>query len=381
MSLYMMNIRATNITEISGLWLRHLWNLQYFDIRVMPIKLFVESATKMLNATASIRSSDVRLCCILPHVDICQIPKQQIVLCVRILPQAYIGPVLLSLSIIAFVFCLASFRLNIVSLYFKKPFQCIILSIHIVGNVLCSIYFLIISTADILYGPYYTLNAQTWVDSARCGISSVFIAVGIVSSVFPGAVFTHLILTTLRRIVPPGKRYFVSAISILVVKILVMTIVFSISSYHRTCNANNGIDALCSYITSEISPNTWDLFPTVITMTLLIAIYLHILVLNLIMFVQVRSHGKTMSKLSPSNFNIHRQRSIKQLRNVLSTVIVKACACLPCPLLWITHISGYGISEDVVLAILVLTTFAGCYWDTIVHLWLPVMKIKSRNSN
>ena len=368
-----LNMQGTRINAISE-WASDLKRLRILNIRTLKIKSIHEEVTDILNNVDVILTFDARICCLMSRSKTCQQITIYSASCLRIISKGSITFILIVIGGWSTAFSLFSMAANIMLHISRKPALCFLVSMHILGNLLSCIYFTVIAIMDLRYGSQYVLIGETWVESIPCHVLTLFLFTGIAISNFSSLVLSQYIFDTVSSMVPLGKTYSIGSIWSILVGVILSTVVFSILQIYRwwlvRSDASHG---LCMLVNSAFAENVYTLIPVIILTTLVMATFIHSVIISVFIINKASSAGKSVSKLS-SLPQMSGSPMIQLIKHTVQSMVFKAITTLPIPCTAIFYLMEESLPDDIGLLMFAMSAFVGCYYESVVYIWLPFIK-------
>ena len=370
----LLNVQDTRIYEISAEWLVDLKHIRILNIRNLYIKSIHEDAIDILNNINFINTVDARVCCFMSRSKACQQITIRLVSCLRIISKVTITQTLMVIGGWSIVFCLLSIALNAILHASRKPVLCFLISMHIVGNLLSSTYFILIAITDWRYGSQYVLNATAWVDSILCQILTIVLFTGTTISNFSSLLLNQYIFDTVSSMVPLRKTYSIGiTVTVLVVMISSM-VVFSILQIHRRRLIRSDVfHGLCILLAPGFNENVYTLIPVILLTALLVACFVHSMIISVFIINKASSSGKSVSKIS-SLPKMRVSSMIQLIKHNLQYASARAITTLPIPCAAALYLIDENLQTDVGLIMFAISVFMGCYCESVFYIWSPFLK-------
>ena len=371
-----LTISYTNVFEISGQWLQNLEALVGVDLRGLQLKYINLDPLRHLHGVEEIISDDIRLCCVLTDKGTCKSADRKMVNCLRILPSRFLSPVLLVAAIVLLLWIGISLVLVVTVFYSKRPVYFSIVAFLMAGELLCSIYMLIIAAVDMYYGAQYVLAGTSWVNSVLCHGLSVVISTGLSLSVIADSLITHLSYNVVKSMIFREHHFQRKAKSALLSFLLVPNIYVVVEIFEGISVSKNAKESYCAMVYWSHEQNIPSLIRLSILSTIMVISLVHAFTTYGYLFQHVYSTGQ-QAQVASVDANHNQRRLFRLTKNMLLTFLFKLVQCLPIPSITLLRLLGNVIPQDIHLVILFLPIILGGIRNPFIYVWAHVVNINN----
>ena len=92
----------------------------------------------------------------------------------------------------------------------------------------------------------------------------------------------------------------------------------------------------------------------------------------IIIFKHTYSSGKRVQAIASSEFDMHKNRLFKLLKNRCRSAILRSLECLPIISIVLMKVGGTGIGLDIQIMSMITSVNFGCIGSTITSVWYPM---------
>ena len=368
-------LRDTQLSAVSGQWLRSVYDLKALDTRGVKLSHPSQTDVDILNELHTVYTDDTRLCCVLQNIRRCHDYRRNSRRCFRLLTHSLVSPILIFFAITMLIFILISMWFVAKLFAISKPIQSFLHNAILINRSLCLLYVVSIATIDGFYGKQYVLWHGSLINRLVCQGLSIILSSGLMMSNIGNSLLDHIAhMAVTRMLLKENDKS--SRVKLLLFSLHLLTIIgFSLITFladgemyhqistHHLCGAPLGLSS-DDYRWTVTGPVCLSI---VIIFSLIYSIYTHSVILK-----NTYSSGKRVQSMSSTEINIHQKRLFKLLKTLSLSMVFRSLECLPISCIIFLNVYGTDIHfETELMSIIAAVTF-GCIGGTLPSVWFPM---------
>ena len=374
-SLNVLILSNSLLTSLSGQLIRGLKCLKTIDIRGVYLDYRSLSAVDSLSALETVYSDDASLCCFLKNNNGCHGRAKDNMRCSRLLGHQSMAPILIILTIAILVYI-------VLSMWFAKkvhtsprPVQWLLHAAILINQTLSVFYILAIAIIDVIQGKYHRFWYRSGYNKFYYQALSIIFSSGMIMSNIASSFLDHMAYRAvsnsllIERNANLKAKKLVFLLQFLVITgFTLFTILLSDATNHQLSTrsmwgAPLGVP-FNDYGWFVIGP----LFMSVVIfLSLTYSIFTYIII-----FKHTYSSGKCVQSIASSEFDMHKKRLFKLLKNLCRSAIFRSLECLPIIGVVLLKVGGTAIGLELQIISIITSVTFGCIGSTIASVWYPM---------
>ena len=364
-----LNIRDTDITELSNDGLPDIKGVDLLDIRGVHLNYLDHSAANYLSNISSVLFDDSRLYCIFRDM---KYQASVLISCPRILPHGYLGYIILAAGI-------SLFSLNLMAIFVHAIFSdnhknSLLVSFLLACDTALALYGTILGTSDIYYDSHFVFSSSSWHQSGLCRFMKVLSGTATILSLCMWTFITVVTLKGLTKMIFDISCYRRYLLLCLISLGAVLYNILLVVVQKSDDNSHNSKVHECYFVDGgkfKLSINTLS---SVILSILMLVLYLVISFSVLKVIVFIAQTTGDVEKYSGTKGN-HGQNQKQKARKVfIDLVLVKSMTNLPYPLLQLASLTTTDIPEEAHLSVIFAFIVLEAFFSPVLLVFKPLWK-------
>ena len=374
-SLHVLILSNSLLTSLSGQLIRGLKCLKTIDIRGIYLDYRSLSVVDSLSELETVYSDDASLCCFLKSKEGCQDRAKDNMGCSRPFPRQSMAPILIVLTIVILVYIVLSMWFATKLHTSHRPVQWLLHAAVLINQSFCVFYILAIAIIDAFQGKYYPFWYRSGYNKFYYRALSIILSSGMIMSNITSSFLDHMAYKAvsgsllIERSVNLKARKIVFSLQFIVITgFTLFTILLRDTTNHQLSTrpmwgAPLGLP-FNDYGWFVIGP----LFMSVvISLSLIYSIFTYIII-----FKHTYSSGKRVQAIASSEFDMHKNRLFKLLKNLCRSAMFRSLECLPIISIVLMKVGGMSIGLEIQIMSMITSVTFGCIGSTIASVWHPM---------
>ena len=374
-SLNVLILSNSLLTSLSGQLIRGLKCLKTIDIRGVYLDYRSLSSVDSFSELDTVYSDDASLCCFLKSNNVCHDQAKDNMGCSRLLPHQSMAPILIVLTIGILVYIMLSMWFATTLHTSLRPVQWLLHATVLINQSLCVFYVLAIAIIDAFQGKYHPFWYRSGYNKFYYQALSIVLSSGMIMSNIASSFLDHMAYKAVSRSLLIEKiaklKIKINVLSLqflMITGFTLFTILLSDATNHQLSTrpmwgAPLGLP-FNDYGWFVIGP----LFMSVVIfLSLTYSIFTYIII-----FKHTYSSGKRVQAIASLEFDMHKNRLFKLLKNLCRSAIFRFLECLPIISIVLLKVGGTAIGLEIQIMSIITSVTFGCIGSTITSVWYPM---------